>query len=152
MGPQTVYSLAVFNNNLHAETGPDLLGFTPIEVGKPAVPKSELHSIKIFHSADLGASWTEIMHIDKPDAKVGCIRYNGFSCRWNDLSFGNHTLSFNRWRTDMDRVEHWHGYADDQQPSSCSDERDNILQSGVHPAFIAQLIVVNRGIYLWMES
>ena len=66
---QTVYSLAVFNNNLHTETGPDLLGFTPIEVGQ-AVPKSELHSVRIFHSADLGASWTEIMHIDKPDSKA----------------------------------------------------------------------------------
>ena len=70
-GSQTVYSLAVFNNNLHAETGPDLLGFTPIEVGKPAVPKSESHSVRIFHSADLGASWAEIMHIDKPDVQVG---------------------------------------------------------------------------------
>ena len=67
---QRVYSLAVFNNNLHAETGPDLLGFTPIEVGQ-AVPKSEFHSFRIFHSADLGASWTEIMHIDKPDSKAG---------------------------------------------------------------------------------
>ena len=68
---QTVYSLAVFNNNLHAETGPYRLGFTPIEVGKPAVPKSESHSVRIFHSADLGASWTEITHIDKPDSKAG---------------------------------------------------------------------------------
>jgi RNA polymerase sigma factor (sigma-70 family) len=67
---QTVYSLAVFNNNLHAETGPNLLGFTPIEVGKPVVPKSESHSVRIFHSADLGASWTEITHIDKPDSKA----------------------------------------------------------------------------------
>ncbi|MDE0467444.1 MAG: sigma-70 family RNA polymerase sigma factor [Candidatus Poribacteria bacterium] len=66
---QSVYSLAVFNNNLHTETGPDLLGFTPIEVGQ-AVPKSELHSVRVFHSADLGASWTEIMHIDKPDPKA----------------------------------------------------------------------------------
>ena len=68
---QTVYSLAVFNNNLHAETGPYRLGFTPIEVGKPAVPKSESHSVRIFHSVDLGASWTEITHIDKPDSKAG---------------------------------------------------------------------------------
>ena len=60
---QTVYSLAVFNNNLHAETGPYRLGFTPIKVGKPAAPKSESHSVRIFHSADLGASWTEITPI-----------------------------------------------------------------------------------------
>ena len=68
---RTVYSLAVFNNNLHAETGPYRLGFMPIEAGKPAVPKSEAHSVRIFHSADLGVSWTEIMHIDKPDSKSG---------------------------------------------------------------------------------
>ena len=66
---QSVYSLTVFNNNLYAETGPDLLGFTPIEVGQ-AVPKSESHSFRIFHSADLGASWTEIMHIDKLGSKA----------------------------------------------------------------------------------
>ena len=68
---QTIYSLAVFNNNLHAETGPYRLGFTPIEVGKPAVPKSESHPVRIFHSADLGASWTEITQIDKPDSQAG---------------------------------------------------------------------------------
>ena len=68
--PQTVYSLAMFNNNPHAETGPYRLGFMPIEA-EQAAPKNESHSIKIFHSGDLGASWTEITHIDKPDSKAG---------------------------------------------------------------------------------
>ena len=68
--PQTVYSLAMFNNNSHAETGPYRLGFMPIEVDQ-ALPKSDSHPVKIFHSADLGASWTEITHIDKPDSKAG---------------------------------------------------------------------------------
>ena len=67
--PQTVYSLAAFNNNLHAETGPYRLGFMPIEAEQTG-PKSKAHSIRIFHSADLGASWTEIRHIDKPDSKA----------------------------------------------------------------------------------
>ena len=66
---QPVYSLAVLNNNLHAETGPYRLGFTPIEVDQE-VPKSVSHSVRIFHSADWGASWTEIRHIDKPDSKA----------------------------------------------------------------------------------
>ena len=66
---QTVHSLAAFNNNLYVETGPDLLGFTPIEAAQ-AVPKSEKNAIAIFHSSDLGASWTEIMHIDKPDVEA----------------------------------------------------------------------------------
>ena len=66
---QTIYSLAAFNNNLHAETGPYRLGFTPIEVDQ-GVPKSDSHPIRIFHSADWGASWIEIMHIHKPDSKA----------------------------------------------------------------------------------
>ena len=67
--PQTVYSLAVLNNNLHAETGPYRLGFTPIGADQ-AVPKSKSHPVRIFHSADWGASWTEIMYIDKSDSKA----------------------------------------------------------------------------------
>ena len=67
--PQTVYSLAMFNNNFHAETGPYRLGFMPIEA-EQVVPKSKSQFVRIFHSADLGASWTEIMRIDKPDLKV----------------------------------------------------------------------------------
>jgi len=66
---QTVHSLAAFNNNLYVETGPDLLGFTSIEAAQ-TVPKSEKNAIAIFHSSDLGASWTEIMHIDKPDVEA----------------------------------------------------------------------------------
>ena len=46
-------------NNLYIGTGPDLLGLTPIEV-EQEVPRNESHALKIFHSANLGASWTEI--------------------------------------------------------------------------------------------
>ncbi len=67
--PQTVYSLAMFNNNFHAETGPYRLGFMPIEA-EQVVPKIKSHFVRLFHSADLGASWTEIRHIDKPDLKA----------------------------------------------------------------------------------
>ena len=55
---RAIYSLAVSENNLYVGTGPDLLGFTPIE--EQEVPRIESHTLKIFHSADLGASWTEI--------------------------------------------------------------------------------------------
>ena len=55
---RAIYSLAVSENNLYIGTGPDLLGFTPIE--EQEVPRIESHTLKIFHSADLGASWTEI--------------------------------------------------------------------------------------------
>ena len=56
---RAIYSLAVFENNLYVGTGPELLGFTPIEV-EQVVPKVESYALKIFHSADLEASWTEI--------------------------------------------------------------------------------------------
>ena len=56
---RTIYSLAVSENNLYIGTGPELLGFTPITV-EQEVPRNESHVLKIFHSANLGTSWTEI--------------------------------------------------------------------------------------------
>ena len=55
---RAIYAIAVSENNLYIGTGPDLLGFTPIVEQK--VPRVKSHELKIFHSADLGASWTEI--------------------------------------------------------------------------------------------
>lgn len=66
---RAVYSLAVSRNNLYVGTGPELLGLTPIGTEK-IVPISKSHAVKIFHSDDLGASWTEITHIDKPYAEA----------------------------------------------------------------------------------
>ena len=62
---RAIYSLAVSENNLYIGTGPDLLGFTPITV-EQEVPRNESHTLKIFHSANLGASWTEITPSYKP--------------------------------------------------------------------------------------
>jgi len=56
---RAIYALAVSENNLYIGTGPDLLGLTPIEV-EQEVPRNESHVLKIFHSANLGTSWTEI--------------------------------------------------------------------------------------------
>ena len=66
---RAIYALAVSENNLYIGTGTDLLGFTPIEV-EQEVPKVKSHELKIFHSADLGASWTEITPGYKPDDRV----------------------------------------------------------------------------------
>ena len=63
---RAIYSLAVFENNLYVGTGPHLLGLTPIEV-EQEVPRNESHALKIFHSANLGASWTEITPSYKSD-------------------------------------------------------------------------------------
>ena len=56
---RAVYSLAVSENDLYVGTGPELLGLTPIAT-EQVVPTSTSPSLKIFHSADLGASWAEI--------------------------------------------------------------------------------------------
>lgn len=57
---QAVLSLAVSDNNLYVGTGSDLLvRFTPMEVYQKT-RKNESHFIGVFHSDDLGASWTEI--------------------------------------------------------------------------------------------
>ena len=63
---RAIYSLAVSENNLYVGTGPELLGLTPVEV-EQEVPKNESHALKIFHSANLGASWTEITPSYKSD-------------------------------------------------------------------------------------
>ena len=62
---RAIYSLAVSENNLYVGTGPELLGFTPIVDQK--VPRVKSHELKIFHSADLGASWTDITPSYKSD-------------------------------------------------------------------------------------
>ena len=61
---RAIYSLAVSEKNLYVGTGPHLLGLTPIEV-EQEVPRNKSHALKIFHSVDFGASWTEITPSDK---------------------------------------------------------------------------------------
>ena len=54
-----VCSLAVSGNNLYAGIGHELLvRLTPMELQQ--IDHGELHFTEIFHSIDLGASWTEI--------------------------------------------------------------------------------------------
>ena len=66
---RAIYSLATYENNLYIGTGPELLGFTPIGT-EQKVPKIEAYAIKIFHSADFGASWSEITPNYKADDRV----------------------------------------------------------------------------------
>ncbi|MDE0397930.1 MAG: sigma-70 family RNA polymerase sigma factor [Candidatus Poribacteria bacterium] len=66
---RAIYSLAVSENNLYIGTGPELLGFTPMEE-EQEVPRVESHVLKIFHSVDLGASWTDITPSYKSDDRV----------------------------------------------------------------------------------
>ena len=56
-----VCSLAVSGNNLYVGTGSDLLVklSPPMDIWEVAA-RNTVHSIKILHSADLGATWTDI--------------------------------------------------------------------------------------------
>ena len=66
---RAIHSLAVCESNLYVGTGPDPLGLTAIRV-EQEVPIIESPALKIFHSADLGASWTEITPSYKADDRV----------------------------------------------------------------------------------
>ena len=61
---KTVYSLAVSKNNLYVGVGPDvsrLFGSTPQSAGIGQIlPNNESETAKIFHSNDLGTSWSDI--------------------------------------------------------------------------------------------
>ena len=61
---RAVCSLTASGNNLYVGTGPDLLvKLTPTELYRETRNRwnNRTYAVKIFHSADLGASWTEIM-------------------------------------------------------------------------------------------
>ena len=61
---RAVCSLTTSGNNLYVGTGPDLLvKLTRAEIYRETrnTRNNRSHPVKIFHSADLGASWTEIM-------------------------------------------------------------------------------------------
>ena len=66
---QAILSLAVFENNLYVETGPKPLRLKTLESSENyAVQLKTMdssNSERVFHSIDLGASWTEIVHENK---------------------------------------------------------------------------------------
>ncbi|MCY4567137.1 MAG: sigma-70 family RNA polymerase sigma factor [Candidatus Poribacteria bacterium] len=64
---KAVYSLAVLKSNLYVGMGPDLVELTPMDASS-IVQRSEPSSGRIFRSADLGASWTEITPKYRPSA------------------------------------------------------------------------------------
>ena len=127
---RAIYSLAVSENNLYVGTGPDLLGFTRIKTGQ-VVPKAESHALKLFHSADLGASWREITPSYQSDN-------HGIPSGMTVLAAGETLFasSVKHQYYSTDGGQTWteqpgdHEYGHDQQSSSCSGEREYILQNG----------------------
>ena len=61
----TVCSLTVSGNNLYAGIGHELLVKLTRSEMKEVMENNRWHFVKVFHSADLGASWTEIWHETK---------------------------------------------------------------------------------------
>ena len=55
---EAIHSLEVFENNLYVRTGPDL--FSTTKTVKEIMRNNNASSNRIFHSTDLGASWTDI--------------------------------------------------------------------------------------------
>ena len=64
---KAVYSLAVLKSNLYVGMGPDLVELTPTDASS-ILQRSEPSSGRIFRSADLGVSWTEITPKYRPSA------------------------------------------------------------------------------------
>ena len=62
-----ICSLTVFGKNLYAGTASDILVRFPLPIDVYEAAKKEderEYSVRSFHSADLGDSWTEIRHVD----------------------------------------------------------------------------------------
>ena len=66
--PRSIYALAVSEDNLYVGTGPDFFTLQQIRSklaqGKQTMYDNNLSLSRVFHSADLGASWTEITPTD----------------------------------------------------------------------------------------
>ena len=62
-GAAAIHALEVFENNLYVKTGRDL--FEGTQTGTEVVSDNKASSSRIFHSADLGASWTDITPEDE---------------------------------------------------------------------------------------
>ena len=66
--PGSIYALAVSEDNLYVGTGPDFFTLQQIRSklaqGKQTMYDNNLSLSRVFHSAELGASWTEITPTD----------------------------------------------------------------------------------------
>ena len=115
--PGSIYSLVVSEDSLYVGTGTDFrtlqqIGSKPVPV-TPAVHNENVSLSKVFHSADLGASWTEITPTDgsRPIiapfgisllvagktilAQAGTqFRSRDGGQTWVDLGFGMHSSIF----------------------------------------------------------
>ena len=108
--PRSVYSLAVSENNLYVGTGPDTTDIPPPKTGE-TFPISKSNFIKIFHSGDFGASWTDIT----PQKKIrGAYKQVGITV----LPVGNTVLalSMTHWRS-TDGGKNWTQLGEDPHMS-----------------------------------
>ena len=62
--PGAVYALTVDQNNLYVGIAPDVV-YSESSKSFPNIPNPEALKKRVFHSADLGASWTEITPTDE---------------------------------------------------------------------------------------
>ena len=148
----SIYSLAVSEGNLYVGTGPDFLALQQIgsKPGKVAQGMYDNNSSLsgVFHSADLGTSWTEITPTDgsRPIMAIAGI---------NLLVAGKTILAqaFTQFRS-RDGGQTWVDLGSDMNssilgafPSVAVDE--NTFYKAGQSGIIAQLMAVNRGICSW---
>ena len=74
---ETIYSLAVAEGNLYVGTGPD---FRTLQQIRSKRGKIEQTLSRVFHSADLGTSWTEITPTGGSRPINGNSRYKFVGC------------------------------------------------------------------------
>ena len=79
----SIYSLAVSEGNLYVGTGPDFrtlqqIGSKPGKIAE--MYDNNLSLSRVFHSADLGASWTEITPTEWISPYNGNSRYKFVGC------------------------------------------------------------------------
>ena len=79
----SIYSLVASEDSLYVGTGPDFrtlqqIGSKPGKIA--AMPDNNLNLSRVFHSADLGTSWTEITPTDGSRPIMSNSRYKFVGC------------------------------------------------------------------------
>ena len=165
---QAVCSLAVSEDNLYVGTGSDLLVklSSPMEAWRSA-GRNRTHSIQIFHSPDIGATWTDITPDDKygftgPPAGItllaagdtlmalGFVQFRSIDGgkTWSKLGYDPHSTAVNRLPTVAvnEKTFYKTGVFGIQRTVNAGDSWDLFI-NGMSGITLNDLIVFNNKLY-----